>query len=149
MKKINTVLHSFFLAIQEEMRESPVFSTKIEMLLSTVLIQKKKKHDTEKTSSEEKVPDVYTEFEKYGKNVDDFRSWLRGLDIKQLQAIAKKNDFAKISQGKFCKEKLVELIVKRVTYKRGLAFLSPVSVVPTNTEDAQKLNQKENNNKTV
>ena len=79
------------------------------------------------------IPDVFGAMQEKGE--EEFRFWLRTLDIPTLRAIVKQNGFdpAKASQRWKDSDKFIALVYEQTQarLKRGSAFLPPKSQNPT------------------
>ncbi len=127
-KKIGTLLRRLVVIIEEECEKNPDFSAKVHGLLeqkSEPVVRKPKQTNID--STKEPMPNVLQELESKGE--EEFRFWLRDLDLDLLKLIVKTNGFdaAKKSLRWKDKDKFIELITEQASaqLKRGSSFLPP------------------------
>ena len=110
--------------VAEEAESNPAFAEKLDRLMATLPAVKakglKKRHVRD-------APDVYAEQRRLGE--EEFRFWLKGLDLATLKLIVKANgfDLTKTSRRWTEPEKFVTLITEqmRARLKRGTSFITP------------------------
>ena len=129
-QKLARALRSLLSLVEEEAARNPSFAARLEEVSSSLptASRKKKSKDIPARPAKE-VPNVFEIQREKGE--DEFRFWLRSLDLHLLKAIVKANGFdpGKNSQRWSEPDKFADLIAEQTTarLRRGSAFLTPKS----------------------
>jgi hypothetical protein len=111
--------------VDEEANRNPLFAERLEAIASRLSCTTIKKVSKPKPAAAEPPPDAIRNLQVKGE--EEFRFWLRSLDLKTLKAIIKINGFdpAKASQRWRDLDKFVALIAEQTAarLRRGSAFL--------------------------
>lgn len=122
-KKLTRVLRDLVALIDDEASRNPGFAERLEIITAD-LPERGRKTGTKKSATA--APDVSAAFQEKGE--EEFRFWLRTLDLLTLKAIVKINGFdpAKVSQRWRDSDKFVSLITEQTSarLRRGSAFVS-------------------------
>jgi len=127
-------LKAFFEAIDKEASQNPAFAAQLSGVFGDhacdpVTRNRPTSGHTRVTS----IPDVFKAMQEKGE--EEFRFWLRSLDIPTLRAIVKRNGFdpARASQRWKDSDKFIALVSDQTLarLKRGSAFLPPKAQNPT------------------
>ena len=109
--------------VAEEAERNPAFAEKLDGLMATLPAVKTK---GQKKGDVRDAPDIYAEHQRRGE--EEFRFWLKGLDLASLKLIVKANGFdvTKTSRRWTEPEKFANLIVEqmRARLKRGSSFIT-------------------------
>ncbi len=112
--------------IENEAEHNEAFGEKLDAILAAVPKRVGSGRGKAKLTAED-VPDVYAEYQSRGE--EEFRFWLRGLDVLILKGIVKVNGFdpSALSRKWADADKLVPLITERVKarLRRGSGFMTP------------------------
>lgn len=125
-QKLNRVLRDLVALLEEEAGRNPAFAERLEKITAE-LPAKAVRKATPKPKPTASVPDVLAELQARG--LEEFRFWLRGLDLATLKAVVKANGFdpGKRSARWRDADKFIDLIAEQAEarLKRGTAFLPP------------------------
>lgn len=127
-EKLNRVLRNLVELLEEEANCNPAFAARLERI--TAELPENARHGASRkprSSQTASAPDVFAALEERGE--EEFRFWLRGLDIPTLKSVIKANGFdpAKVSVRWSDSDKFVALVAEQTIarMKRGSAFLPP------------------------
>jgi hypothetical protein len=124
-KKLTMVLRDLVGLLDEEAARNPQFATSLENILADLPARPPKSRRPRMPAAA--IPDVFSELTAKGE--EEFRFWLRTLDLPTLKAIIKLNGFdpAKTSQHWSDPDKFISLVADQTVSrsKRGSAFLPP------------------------
>jgi len=125
-QKLTRVLRDLLSLVEEEASRNPVFAERLEAITASLSVSSGKKAARVKsTDPSEPPPDVFAAYQ--GKGLEEFRYWLRSLDLLTLKAIVKANGFdtGKASTRWTEPDKFVDLIADQTAarMRRGSAFL--------------------------
>ena len=114
--------------LDEEAATNPRFAARLDTLVSSIRgPAEARRSRNRRPSTTPPVPDVLSALEQKGD--EEFRFWLRSLDIPTLKAIIKSNGFdvARASQRWTDPDKFITLIAQQAgaRLKRGSGFLLP------------------------
>lgn len=125
-QKLNCVLRDLVALLEEEAGRNPVFAGRLEEI-TAALPEKGAAKRASKPKSATQVPDIMAEFQARG--TEEFRFWLRGMDLATLKAVVRANGFdpGKRSARWRDPDKFIELIAEQAAARlsRGSAFLPP------------------------
>jgi hypothetical protein len=125
IKNLTTVLRSLVGLLEDEAANNPQFAAKLDAVLNGLPTPRKRARQPRLDPST--VPDVFAELAAKGK--DEFRFWLRSLDLPTLKAIIVLNGFdpGKTSTRWKDPDKFVGLAFEQALGRaaRGSAFLRP------------------------
>ncbi len=127
-KKLTKALKELITLLEEEASRNPEFAQRLDDITSELPAQfKKVRNKSPRLRLALDVPDVFASLEERGE--EEFRFWLRTLDIPTLKAIIKVYglDAAKASTRWIDKDKFMTLVAEQTIAqrKRGSAFLPP------------------------
>lgn len=127
-KKLSRVLHELVGLLEDEAGRNAAFAERLEAITNALpTVAKKEGARKSRSLPNINLPDVLTALEERGE--DEFRFWLRTLDIPTLKAVIKVNGFdpAKVSTRWTDQDKFVGLVAEQAVarLKRGSAFLPP------------------------
>jgi hypothetical protein len=112
--------------VEEEAERNSAFAEKLDGILAP-LPKRSGKRTGKGMLTAKDMPDVYAEYQSRGE--DEFRFWLRGLDVVTLKGIVRVNGFdpSKVSRRWAEAEKFVPLVVEQVKarLRRGSGFMTP------------------------
>ena len=133
-KKLTQVLKDLVALIEDEAQRNPVFAERLEAITSNLPVAGKTPGGRKpRPFPQAEVPDVFTVLQERGE--DEFRFWLRSLDMPTLKAVIKQNGFdpGKVAVRWTDHDKFVALVVEQTQarLKRGAAFL------PAKTESSE------------
>lgn len=125
-KKLTQVLKDLVALIEDEAQRNPVFAERLEAITSNLpALAKTPGGKKPRPFPQAEVPDVFTVLQERGE--DEFRFWLRKLDMPILKAVIKQNGFdpGKVAVRWTDHDKFVALVVEQTQarLKRGAAFL--------------------------
>jgi hypothetical protein len=137
-KELIHALRDLLKLVEEEAGRNPNFAARLEAIAADFPLKGREKTAKQKRkASQSVVPDIFAAFQEKGEQ--EFRFWLRSLDLAALKAIVKKNGFdpAKASARWTEPDKFVALIEEQLIarLKRGSAFL------PTKSENSGELHR--------
>ena len=136
-QKLTRALRSLLSLVDEEAARNPAFATRLESVIEGLPVPKRERTGNRKAAGEKTpAPDVIAVFQQKGE--EEFRFWLRSLDLKTLRTITKANGFdpAKASLRWKEPDKFVALIAEQVRarLRRGSGFLPTKSSEGSGTE---------------
>jgi hypothetical protein len=126
-KKLIHALRDLLKIVEEEADQNPIFASRLEAIAAELPSKFGRNTSIGKTATRSAIiaPDVFAALQEKGEQ--EFRFWLRSLDIIILKKIIKINGFdpAKVSARWTEPDKFVALIVEQsvARLKRGSAFL--------------------------
>jgi hypothetical protein len=125
-QKLTRALRELLKLIEEEAGRNPNFSSRLEEIVAELPSKEQRKTSKQKNATQSiAAPDIFAALQEKGE--EEFRFWLRTLDVATLKTIIKKNGFdpAKASVRWTEPDKFVALIVEQAIarLKRGSAFL--------------------------
>jgi hypothetical protein len=129
-QKLASALRSLLSLVEEEAARNPSFAARLEEISSSLPVPSRKRKSKDKPAGPaQELPNVFAIQGEKGE--DEFRFWLRSLDLRLLKAIVKANGFdpGKSSQRWTEPDKFVDLIAEQTAarLRRGSAFLTPKS----------------------
>jgi len=132
-KKLTHVLKEMVALIEDEAQRNPIFAERLEAITSNLLVPVKKPGGRKSPPiPQAEVLDVFTVLQERGE--EEFRFWLRTLDVPTLKAVIKQNGFdpGKVAARWTDHDKFVALIVEQslARLKRGAAFLPTKAQLP-------------------
>ena len=125
-KSLIRVLRQLADLVEEEAGRNAAFAEKLDLILAPLPKPSGKSAGKPKLTAKD-VPDVYAEYQRGGE--DEFRFWVRSLDLATLKGIVKVNGFDPSKQSRRWKdpEKFVPLVTEQVRarLRRGAGFMTP------------------------
>jgi hypothetical protein len=127
-------LKALFDAIEGEAQRNPAFAAELAAVFEEAppISGQKSRPPSKRSKAQVTIPDVMAKLQELGE--EEFRFWLRTVDLPTLKAIVKQNGFdpAKASQRWKEPDKFIALIHEQTQtrLKRGSAFLTPKSDSP-------------------
>jgi hypothetical protein len=132
-KTLTRILRQLAELVAEEAETNPAFAEKLDAVLASIPAGAPKTGKSKAPAIQ--VPDVFAEYQARGD--DEFRFWLRGLEVPTLRAIVKANGFdpGKQSVRWTEPEKFASLIADQLKaqLRRGSAFMPPRGAVDGGT----------------
>jgi hypothetical protein len=124
-KKLTPILRKLLELVDDEATRNPEFASKLDAIMAEIPGQPVRPPRPPKQAVS--VPDVFAALQEKGE--EEFRFWVRTLDIPALKAVIRRNGFdpAKVSQRWTDPDKFAALVVEQAVAraKRGSAFLPP------------------------
>jgi len=125
-KKLASAFRNLLALVEEEAERNPSFAARLEEISSSLMVSAKKDSRNKPIGPTEATPNVFSVHQEKGE--EEFRFWLRSLNLRVLKAIVKTNGFdpGKTSQRWTEPDKFVELIADQTAarLRRGSAFLT-------------------------
>jgi hypothetical protein len=126
-KKLASALRSLLAIVEEEAARNPSFAARVEEVSRELPAGAASRRGSRRpVGASEAAPNVFTVLQEKG--VEEFRYWLRSLNLRVLKAIVKANGFdpGKTSQRWTEPDKFVDLITEQAAarLRRGSAFLA-------------------------
>jgi hypothetical protein len=124
-EKLTSLIRELAHLLEDEAAKNPPFAARLDALLGPTL----REHATPvpRTRRSQVVPDVLSVLQEKGE--EEFRFWLRSLDLATFKAIIKANGFdvARASQKWTDPDKFINLIAEQAVarLRRGASFLPP------------------------
>jgi hypothetical protein len=144
-KKLTAVLRDLVTLIEDEAAHNPGFAASLDDILSGLpsRVQRARRSDRQ-TPPPTDIPDVFAALAAKGE--EEFRFWLRSIDLPALKAIIKMHGFdpGKAAQHWTDPDKFLALVADQTIsrMKRGSAFLRPKAApsqqTDTTTENPNK-----------
>lgn len=127
-QKLTRILRKLLELVEEEATRNPAFAARLETITADLPAKQGKKAPKQKAVVQSPAPpDAIAALQEKGE--EEFRFWLRSLDMATLKSIIKTNGFdpAKASSRWTEPDKFVALIAEQsvARLKRGSAFLPP------------------------
>lgn len=126
-KTLTRLLRQLAELVAEEAERNPVFAERLDAILSSTPTSASNVSKSKPPTIH--APDIFVEYQARGE--EEFRFWLRGLELPVLKAIVKANGFDPAKQsGRWTEpDKFVSLIGDQLKarLKRGSAFMPPRS----------------------
>ena len=127
-KKLTAVLRDLVALLEDEAARNPQFAGSLDEVLGALPSRAKRDRRSEKqTPLPIDIPDVFAELAAKGE--EEFRFWLRSIDLPTLKAIIRMNGFdpGKAAQHWTDPDKFLGLVADKTISraKRGSAFLPP------------------------
>jgi hypothetical protein len=125
-QKLTRIIRDLISLVEEEASRNPTFAERLEAITAALPVSFAKKPPRVKSATpSEPPPDVFKAYQ--DKGLEEFRFWLRSLDLRTLKAIVKVNGFdaGKASQRWTEPDKFVELVADQTAarLRRGSGFL--------------------------
>jgi hypothetical protein len=129
-QKLARAIRSLLALVEEEAMRNPSFAARLEEISNRLPTTSTKRATRGRaTGPAELPPDVFAIYQERGE--EEFRFWIRSLNLRSLKAIVKANGFdpGKASQRWTEPDKFVDLIAKQTAarLRRGSAFLTSKS----------------------
>ncbi len=127
-QKLANAFRNLLSLVEEEATRNPAFAERLEEVSASLPATSVRRSTTKKAAAlTEAPPDIFAVYQDKGE--DEFRFWLRSLDIRLLKAVVKANGFdpGKVAQRWTEPDKFIELISEQTAarLRRGSAFLTP------------------------
>ena len=137
VKNLKARLNALVDAIESEASRNPSFAAELCAVFGNASAQDVTRiHRPAGTNRKVTVPDVFATIQEKGE--EEFKFWLRTLDLPTLKAIVKHNGFdpARVSQRWKDADKFSALIQEQTQarLRRGAAFLPPKATGPASSE---------------
>lgn len=130
-QKLTRALRALVQLVEDEAARNPAFAQRLEAVVADLSsgAVSKKSSKSKAPAEDIEVPDVLKAYQEKGEN--EFRFWMRDVDLSTLKAIVKANGFdpGKVSQRWSEPDKFVALIAEQTAarLRRGSSFLPPRS----------------------
>lgn len=126
-QKLASAFRRLLALVEEEAARNPQFAERLNALAADLPSAQPRRRRTKPTPAAEAPPDVFAFYHDRGE--EEFRYWLRSLNLRVLKAIVKANGFdpGKTSQRWTEPDKFAALIAEQTAarLRRGSAFLGP------------------------
>jgi len=135
-QKLSYLLRGLVTLVEDEARRNPDFAERLTQLIED-LGSKEKSSPPKRPNASGSVPDVFALYQEKGD--EEFRFWIRSLDLETLKRIVRANGFdpGKATRKWTDSDKYVVLIAEQTAarLRRGASFLPPKSVAKSNDDD--------------
>jgi len=128
-KKLTNALRKLIALVEEEAARNPLFAERLEDVVASLPPGQTQPKTVRRSAQPALPPDVFAAFQEKG--AEEFRYWLKSLNINVLKAIVKTNGFdpGKTAQRWTDPDKFTMLIADQTAarLRRGSSFLGPKS----------------------